>query len=98
MFRTNNIIRKIVIKLYIKFKIAHSDMFYECWVAEQVKFGEHFIRSTYGDMTLTFTMLFVNMIIYKYLLQSHQIFLVSFPRWTLIMRKKNRIHTVVGGV
>ena len=98
MFRTNNIIRKIVIKFYIKFKIAHSDMFYECWVAERVKFGEHFIRSTYGDMTLTFTMLFVNMIIYKYLLQSHQIFLVSFPRWTLIMRKKNRIHTVVGRV
>ena len=48
VFRTNNNIRKIVIKLYIKFKIAHSDMFYECWVAEQVKFGEHFIRSTYG--------------------------------------------------
>ena len=61
---------RIVIKLYIKFKIAHSDMFYECWVAEQVKFGEHFIRSTYGDMTLTFTMLFLNIIIYKYLHQS----------------------------
>ena len=26
-------------------------MFYDCWVAEQVKFGEHFIRSTYGGMT-----------------------------------------------
>ena len=40
-------VQTIVIKLYIKFKITHSDMF-ECWVAEQVKFGEHFIRSTYG--------------------------------------------------
>ena len=50
-------VQRIVIKLYIKFKIAHSDVFYECWVAEQVKFGEHFIRSTYGHydaVTLTF--------------------------------------------
>ena len=51
VFRTNNNITKIVIKFYIKFKIGHSDMFYDCWVAEQVKFGEHFVRSTYGGMT-----------------------------------------------
>ena len=33
VFRTNNIITKILIKFYIKFKMAHSDMFYACLVA-----------------------------------------------------------------
>ena len=57
---------RIVIKLYIKFKIAHSDMFYECWVAEQVKFGEHFIRSTYGQ----YDAVMLTYILYKFYHQN----------------------------